>query len=103
VRLFPIPLEHAAMLLDPGTSVFDRTAVPGYVLSEVEKHHACETLNLGRRGFSKARMNDVMLGRTTQLDGDREEQLFRCGLRTGKFICWTIAGLSSANEVFGCK
>jgi hypothetical protein len=39
-----------------------------------------------------------------QLDGDqKEEQFFHGGQRTGKRICWTIAGLSSANEVFGYK
>jgi len=71
--------ERAAVLLHPGSSVFDRTAHPGYFLSEMEKHHASEREpELGRRGFSQARKNDAKLAgqciskAIMHLEGDKE-------------------------------
>jgi hypothetical protein len=63
----------------------------------MEKHH------VGDAGFSQAQKNDAKLGRTTQRGGDIEtSSCFAADSEPGN-ICWPIAGLSSANEVFGCK
>jgi len=55
-------------------AVFDRTADPGYVLSEVEKQHAGEREpELGRREFStEATKERREAARALQLDGDKE-------------------------------
>jgi hypothetical protein len=86
------------------TEVFDRTADPGYVFSEMEKHHAREReAELGRRGFSRARKNDAKLAGATHLYGEMEKRNSSAADSKQENICWPIAGLSSANEVFGCK
>ena len=96
--------EHTAVLLHRGSSVFDRTADPGYVLSGMEKYHAGEReAELRRRGFSQARKNDAKLAGATYLYGDMEKRNSSAADSKERNICWPIAGLSSANEVFGCK
>ena len=62
--VFPIPratnTQACCSIWVP--AVFDRTAIPGYVLSEVEKHHAGEReRELGQTRIFQARKNDAKL------------------------------------------
>jgi hypothetical protein len=84
-----------AVLIHPVFGVFDRAADPGYVLSEMEKHHVGEReLELGRPGFSQARKNDAKLVAQRNSTGDIERS--NCSAadsEQGKHLldnCWTF-------------
>jgi hypothetical protein len=101
---FPLPTEQLAVLIHPVFRAFDRTANPGYGHCEIEKHpQATERLNRGDARFLRHERRMRSRAARHAYTEIHRGAIFPRRIANRGNICWTIAGLSSANEVFGCK
>ena len=100
---FPVPLaaEHAAgQVLAHLTELIIRGRFSPKRRSTMR---AGESLSWGDASVLRPRKNDAKLAGATYLYGEMEKRNSSAADSNERNICWPIAGLSSANEVFGCE